>query len=189
LGQLCQGLRFLRELNLEDTNVSAGALSQIADGCRYLTALRLAFTQANDGVVMRLAQSCPYLTEMDLSGCPHLSPWGLNSALARMPDLRALSLSNDLQFESHGIVHPKLEVLNLSFCKNLTDEGLIRTARSCPRLLAIDLSWCSGLTLEGVNGLFLTIPQLKCVNVRGLLALLPGRFVAEMESRGISILS
>ena len=57
---------------------------------------------------------------------------------------------NDLTF--HGIDNAYLHTLNLSR-SNITDSGLTMIAQGCPKLEVIDLSICEGISNEGVLAL------------------------------------
>lgn len=46
---------------------------------------------------------------------------------------------------------PVLQRLNVAFCMNITDEGVLAVANSCAQLKSLDISYCVDITNESVQ--------------------------------------
>ncbi|TPX39885.1 hypothetical protein SeMB42_g06200 [Synchytrium endobioticum] len=85
--------------------------------CRHLT----------DNVVNTLAMSCPYIRHLDLEECIHITDAALHSIAM---NLGAMSM----------------EVIVLSFCDAITDDGAMALLRGCPNLEKLEVDNCSRIT-------------------------------------------
>jgi F-box/leucine-rich repeat protein 2/20 len=65
------------------------------------------------------------------------------------------------------IKHPNLQVLNLSWCKNLSDEAIMKIVDGCPYLEALHLAWCSNISSNAILALVKKTTKLRILNVRG----------------------
>ena len=92
---------------------------------------------------MVIVPNLPYLRRLDMNGCNGLRRW---NALSGMFDLEFLSLSGCMVTDD-AVKHlpTNLRDLNLGFCSQLTDAGLVEVARS-RSLQHLNLSGCTRLT-------------------------------------------
>lgn len=78
-----------------------------------------------------------HLRRLELSGCESLGDEGLiilaqNCTRLRLLDLEDVNLLTDASLRAFGMYLPKLERLSLSYCENVTDQGIIRMLRPAP---------------------------------------------------------
>ncbi|KAF9274876.1 hypothetical protein BGZ88_002730, partial [Linnemannia elongata] len=78
-----------------------------------------------------------HLRRLELSGCESLGDEGLiilaqNCTRLRLLDLEDVNLLTDASLRAFGLYLPKLERLSLSYCENVTDQGIIRMLRPAP---------------------------------------------------------
>ena len=85
-----------------------------------------------------------------------------------------------------AIVHPRLESLDVSFCKYLNRSGLLGTLHGCPSMRSVDIAWCAALTPMDVFDFVRFSVNLRSVNVRGFPPM-PSHAMALFQSRGIEV--
>uniref|UniRef100_T1IYY7 Uncharacterized protein n=1 Tax=Strigamia maritima TaxID=126957 RepID=T1IYY7_STRMM len=96
----------------------------------------------------------------------------LRDVIQGIPDLESLSLSGCYNVQDSGlaqaIVAPlhSLVVLNLSLCKQITDESLLRLAQLCPNLEVLDLAGCDRITNTGFLLIAQGLRRLLSLNLR-----------------------
>ncbi|KAF9549562.1 hypothetical protein EC957_003514 [Mortierella hygrophila] len=78
-----------------------------------------------------------HLRRLELSGCESFGDEGLiilaqNCTRLRLLDLEDINLLTDASLRAFGLYLPKLERLSLSYCENVTDQGIIRMLRPAP---------------------------------------------------------
>ncbi|KAF9145639.1 hypothetical protein BGX30_007763 [Mortierella sp. GBA39] len=78
-----------------------------------------------------------HLRRLELSGCESFGDEGLiilaqNCTRLRLLDLEDVNLLTDASLRAFGMYLPKLERLSLSYCENVTDQGIIRMLRPAP---------------------------------------------------------
>lgn len=78
-----------------------------------------------------------HLRRLELSGCESFTDEGLiilaqNCTRLRLLDLEDVNLLTDASLRAFGMYLPKLERLSLSYCENVTDQGIIRMLRPAP---------------------------------------------------------
>jgi len=185
--QLRDGARNLRELSLEEVNIRPTTVSFLALRCSSLRSINLAYTQTDDEALFRLATGCPRLKSLDLTACNAVTSAGLSRALELLQELKSLKVRWLEGMQSMPLCHPKLENLDVSFCKYLTREGLLGTGTRCRGLVHVDLAWCTSLTVQDFHDLVLLLPLLKVINLRGFPPL-PAHTQALLSSRGIVVL-
>ncbi|KAL6077083.1 hypothetical protein QOT17_002390 [Balamuthia mandrillaris] len=165
------GTAALRLLSLEECQqLSESALMSFFEkGCPALRTLKLAYCQrVTDRVLQKMAEGCPKLECVDLSYCNNIkSLQSIRWALRQWPSLLSLGLRGYNHISAAALSHPALQVLNLSWCKNLQDAALLELAAGCPRLEQLNLAWCSNLSGKHLHDLPLACPHLKLLNLRG----------------------
>jgi F-box and leucine-rich repeat protein 2/20 len=97
------------------------------------------------------------ILELDLSSCDWLKPIYLKFIFMFCPQLKKLSLQGNVQltYETWGNFHrlPGLLSLDLSHCKQLTNEDLLTIIEACKTLENIALEDCSNLTDRGFTSI------------------------------------
>lgn len=136
------------------------AVEMVANNCHELEDVDLSKSfRLTDSSLYALAHGCPNLSKLNISGCSAFS----DTALAYLTDfctkLRILNLcgcvkaASDKALKAIGYNCSQLEVLNLGWCENVGDEGVMCLAYGCPDLRALDLCGCVLITDESVIAL------------------------------------
>ncbi|KAF9917710.1 hypothetical protein FBU30_000622, partial [Linnemannia zychae] len=86
-----------------------------------------------------------HLRRLELSGCENFSDEGLillaqNCVRLRLLDLEDVNLLTDASLRAFGMYLPKLERLSLSYCENITDQGIIRMLRPAPNPTTLSIA-------------------------------------------------
>jgi hypothetical protein len=111
------------------------------------------------------------LRNLDLSGCTQLSQACLDTILQLCPNLQELSLSQCRQFGNAAVgrvayvLQGTLRVLDLSYCWEVTDEGVKALSRSTSSLMSLSLKQCDKVTFDSMARLVSTIPTLVLLDV------------------------
>eukprot|EP01102_Stenamoeba_stenopodia_P016363 TRINITY_DN5718_c0_g2_i1.p1 TRINITY_DN5718_c0_g2~~TRINITY_DN5718_c0_g2_i1.p1 ORF type:complete len:1014 (+),score=165.43 TRINITY_DN5718_c0_g2_i1:338-3379(+) len=165
---LVDNCRRLEVLALEETKVTNASLILLGKRCHNIHTLKLAYcNDLTDVGLMELAEGCPDIQFLDISYCNKLSLSRLQFCLNRWPKLSALHLRGYNCITDKGIAHPKLSVLNLSWCKNLNDTSLIQIGKGCPSLSEVDLAWCGNISEGAVVSLVKDCVDLRSLTLRG----------------------
>jgi len=174
----CHGLRvlFMEECKITDDGIFA-----MSCGLRSLESLSLAYNKEITDAAMQFLSHCSNLTTLDLSYSRNVTIPAINASLRAWPKLKTLNLRGFTNFVSEALVHPGLQVLNLSWCKNLTDVALHGIVDGCPMLESLHLAWCTKITSNSVHVLGKRAQHLRVLNIRGchLVSLLMLKFLAE----------
>ncbi|KAG0488081.1 hypothetical protein HPP92_006892 [Vanilla planifolia] len=152
---------------LEDTAIQA-----IADYCHDLCDLDLSKSQKlSDSSLYALAHGCPQLTKLNISGCTAFSDCALSYLTSFCKKLKYLNLcgcvraASDRALQAIAVNCRQLQSLNLGWCEDITDEGVICLALGCPDLRAIDLCGCLLITDESVVALANGCPHLRSLGL------------------------
>lgn len=172
-GLLPPKLESLTFKNLPFGNVFSGCVSIPACASRLTKLELVSLEAAHEGQLRRLLSFFTNLSELSLAGCvelgdavvPHvgllprlqqlslggcsISGHGLEH-LATLPKLRVLSLKACAQLSDEGLQHllllPALEVLDLSECGAVSEQGLLHVAQGAPRLVQLELLGCKAVS-------------------------------------------
>ncbi|CAH2083599.1 unnamed protein product [Euphydryas editha] len=122
----------LRKLSLESVRLSEHA-QHLVGNCKNLETLNLTMARGitAEGLTSIL-EGCTGLQSLNISWC-NLSEAALNVLVTMLP--------------------PKLQRLNVSGARIMTDEMVARLVGRCPRLLELDLSDCSRLGVAALGAL------------------------------------
>ncbi|XP_041460659.1 F-box/LRR-repeat protein 14-like [Lytechinus pictus] len=96
----------------------------------------------------------------------------LSHVMQGMPNIQSLNLSGCYNLTDVGFSHafskeiPTLTVLNLSLCKQITDNSLWRIAQYLKQLEVLDLAGCSNITNTGLLVIASGLHKLKGLNLR-----------------------
>lgn len=130
IGDTCSGLHSLNISNLD--KLTDLALQFLADGCRHIQTLKLCRNKFSDEAIAAfLEASGESLKELCLNNVTSVGP------------CTAFSLAK---------CSKKLLVLDLSWCRKLTDEALGLIVDSCSSLKSVKLFGCTQITNIFVNG-------------------------------------
>ncbi|KAL1989304.1 hypothetical protein VTN96DRAFT_66 [Rasamsonia emersonii] len=99
-----------------------------------------------DGGVRSLAHNVPYLQGLQLSQCTELTDNSIIEVVRTTPRLTHLELEDLDKITNNTLVElakspcaERLEHLNVSYCENLGDPGMLAVLKSCPRLKSVDM--------------------------------------------------
>ena len=98
-------------------------------------------SQLTDKGVKCLAGNVPSLCGLQLSYCEELTDDGLTGILETTPHMTHLNLeevdhlsNSTLQNLAKSPCAPNLQYLNISYCENLGDSGMLQVIKTCPKL-------------------------------------------------------
>lgn len=119
------------------------AMELNVQGCSWLS----------DEIFFQLVARCPSLMKLNISDNEQLTfrSW---AALSSIYNLGALHLSHcmisddDLDLIAAG--SENLAEIDLSSCKKISEIGLVKLAKQCPRLSSVNLSECSKISPTGI---------------------------------------
>uniref|UniRef100_A0A5B6Z2H0 Putative F-box protein SKP2A-like n=1 Tax=Davidia involucrata TaxID=16924 RepID=A0A5B6Z2H0_DAVIN len=153
------------KLQLEDN-----AVETIANCCHDLHDLDLSKSfKLSDRSLYALAHGCPNLTKLNISGCSAFSDTALAYLTGFCRKLKFLNLcgcvkaASDRALKAIGYNCHQLQSLNLGWCENVGDVGVMSLAYGCPNLRALDLCGCVLITDESVIAL-----ANNCLHLRSL---------------------
>jgi hypothetical protein len=119
----------------------------------------------------RISASVSNLKSLDLSGCVQLSRTSLENLLRFCPNLQELNLSQCQQLDDallRAIVshlHRTLRVLDLSYCWEITDEGLKILLQAVAPLTSLSLKHCDKISFNILAQLAPKLPSLTSLDV------------------------
>ncbi|XP_030501294.2 F-box protein SKP2B [Cannabis sativa] len=150
---------------LEDNAVEA-----IANFCHDLQILDLSKSfKLSDASLYALARGCQNLTKLNISGCPAFSDVALAHLASCCRNLKVFNLcgcvktATDRALQAIGRYCNQLQSLNLGWCDNVSDVGVMSLAYGCPDLRTVDLCGCVLITDDSVIAL-----ANRCVHLRSL---------------------
>lgn len=115
-----------------------------------------------------LAEGGSRVTSLDVSFCDKIGDQALIHVSQGLFNLRSLSLSA-CQITDEGLLRVaktlhELETLNIGQCARVTDKGLFTVAESLKHLRCIDLYGCTRITTAGIQSI-MKLPQLAILNL------------------------
>lgn len=119
----------------------------------------------------RNSASVSSLKSLDLSGCVQLSYVSWENLLRLCPNLQELNLSQCRQLDDallHSIVshlYRSLQVLDLSYCWEITDEGLKILLQVMAPLTSLSLKHCDKISFNTLAQLVLKLTSLTSLDV------------------------
>lgn len=139
-------------------NVTDVGVELLAAGCPSLRVLWAdSCSKITDAGLDAVAEHCPRLEVLSVRRCHRLT----DDALARVAlrcSLRTLHVSHVDRVGVHTMAalassgKERLEVLDVSFCRALTDDALGNMVDSCPHLTRLCVFGCSQLTARFLHG-------------------------------------
>ncbi|XP_022749191.1 F-box protein SKP2A-like isoform X2 [Durio zibethinus] len=122
-----------------------------------------------DRSLYALAHGCPNLTKLNISGCASFSDEALEYLTKFCRKLKILNIcgcvkaATDRALQAIGQNCNMLQSLNLGWCDNVGDLGVMSLAYGCPDLRYLDLCGCVRITDDSVIAL-----ANKCLHLRSL---------------------
>ncbi|GKB97518.1 leucine-rich repeat domain, L domain-like protein [Tanacetum coccineum] len=118
-----------------------------------------------------LLKRYPHLESLSLDGCVKVSDLALTQLQIFGSKLYSLNLSNCSYVSDIGITSiasglPLLCIIHLSNC-SISDSGLEIITKLCKYLEVVDLSWCQNITDRGIWSLNQNCHQVRALNVCG----------------------
>ncbi|KAI4387972.1 hypothetical protein MLD38_000354 [Melastoma candidum] len=152
---------------LEDSAVEA-----ISTHCHELQGLDLSKSfKLTDRSLISLAHGCPSLTKLNISGCLAFSDDALVYLTNFCRQLKILNLcgcvrsASDRALQAIGRHCNRLQSLNLGWCDNVHDVGVVSLAYGCPDLKVLNLCGCVHITDESVIALANRCPRLTSLGL------------------------
>ncbi|KAF8411710.1 hypothetical protein HHK36_004268 [Tetracentron sinense] len=146
------------------------AVETIAKYCPDLQDLDLSKSlKLSDRSLYALAHGCIQLTKLNISGCSAFGDVALAYLTGCCRNLKFLNLcgcvraASDRALKAIAYNCAQLHYLNLGWCEDVTDVGVMRLAYGCPGLRALDLCGCILITDESVIAL-----ANRCLHLRSL---------------------
>lgn len=184
-----QSVQYFLSRNQKLAHVSLPALMDItnstmellAQSCPRLETLDLSWCRNINGKGLRhVVAACPRLKELDVTEVKRLSDRSLMLELFKSNSLETLIMSRSsltdaaLKILCHGenpeidvltnipiVPHRKLKHLNITHCRNITDEGLRKLAHCTPDLESLRVSHSDHVTDESLIEIVQTTPKLS----------------------------
>ncbi|XP_044511348.1 F-box protein SKP2B-like [Mangifera indica] len=146
------------------------AVEVIANSCNDLQDLDLSKSfKLSDRSLGALADGCPNLVKLNISGCTAFSDHALAYLTEHCRKLKILNLcgcvkaATDYALQAIGRNCGRLQSLNLGWCENVGDIGVMSLAYGCPDLRSLDLCGCVHITDDSVIAL-----ANRCLHLRSL---------------------
>lgn len=132
---------------------------------RDLTSLNIARChQITDPELRLIAQSCPGLNELIMENCIRISDRGFFDMPKNLSRLYVLNLAHcalsDLALMEIGHQCKNLSYLNISYCLNITDKGVIEVVRVRPSLRILNL-FRTPISAETIQKIHIMNPALN----------------------------
>ncbi|CAK4914385.1 unnamed protein product [Aphanomyces euteiches] len=157
----------LRVLNVSFTDVTDDAFTCLSE----LREIDLGQCKITDATLVSLAQHCPRLEVVRLRWCSEITDAGILRLASHCSRLRVLDLNNCGLLTDQSIASltqcPHLEWINLAWCVNITDCGLVDLAKVCRELKEVVLTFCSQLTDVALKALVDNCRQLDRLHLNG----------------------
>ncbi|KAM4724895.1 F-box/LRR-repeat protein 2 isoform 1-T2 [Anableps anableps] len=194
ISKRCGG--FLRQLSLRGClSVGDASMKTFAQNCRNIEVLNLnGCTKITDSTCLSLSKFCSKLKQLDLTSCVSITNHSLKAlrylcVLAVLINSKGLTYLNVMQtlflkvlsdnVFCYLIVIPfcfmltlfsdscrMLEMLNLSWCDQITRDGIEALARGCTGLRALFLRGCTQLDDGALKHLQKHCPELTTINMQ-----------------------
>ncbi|CAH8356207.1 unnamed protein product [Eruca vesicaria subsp. sativa] len=140
-------------LRQDNSQLQDNAVEAIANHCHELKDLDLSKSlKLTDHSLYSLARGCTNLTKLNLSGCTSFSDTALAYLTRYCKKLKVLNLCgcvgavSDNALQAIGENCSEMQSLNLGWCENISDDGVMSLAYGCPDLRTLDLCGCVLIT-------------------------------------------
>eukprot|EP00698_Gefionella_okellyi_P000931 TRINITY_DN1080_c0_g1_i1.p1 TRINITY_DN1080_c0_g1~~TRINITY_DN1080_c0_g1_i1.p1 ORF type:complete len:451 (+),score=79.36 TRINITY_DN1080_c0_g1_i1:1236-2588(+) len=117
-------------------HVTDVAIEALAQSCKHLEALNLAHLSAlTDRSLLALAAGCPHLSIVIVTECNQMSDHGVCALATSCPNLVEVNVSGtqltNTSLRALGDHCPRLHSLNVNYCAEVTDEGVLYVFEQC----------------------------------------------------------
>lgn len=117
-----------------------------------------------------IAAGCPHLTALQMANVQNVTDAGLVAIAARCNSLRTMDISHtqagDGTLSSLGRYNANLIALDISWCVNVTDTGVVAVARGCRGLRVFQFKGARKLTHEGIGAVAALCPRLSHIRMQ-----------------------
>ncbi|KAJ5959845.1 uncharacterized protein N7479_006995 [Penicillium vulpinum] len=103
-------------------------------------------SEVSDDGLKSLAFNVPYLEGLQVSQCSELTDESVMAVIRTTPNLSHLELedlenltNNTLMELADSPCAQRLEHLNISYCESLSDTGMLKVMKSCPKLQSVEM--------------------------------------------------
>ncbi|KAI5597470.1 hypothetical protein POPTR_002G074700v4 [Populus trichocarpa] len=155
-------------LRQDKPQLEDNAVETIASYCHDLQDLDLSKSfKLSDLSLYALAHGFPNLTKLNISGCTAFSDVSLEYLTEFCRKLKILNLcgcvngATDRALQAIGRNCSQLQSLNLGWCENVSDVGVMSLAYGCPDIRTLDLCGCVCITDDSVIALANRCPHLR----------------------------
>ena len=160
-------LRFLiTQLIFTPVSIEYAEIGQLLNQCKNLTSLDCSDTLEFHSSILKGPRG---LKDLSLVQCPWLSVSVLQVLVETYPSLERLFLGGnidlDYNFFSGLKSFVRLELLNLDYCYQLTDQDLLIIVRSLPQLQGLSLEGCKELSARGFFDIASFLSELTSLNL------------------------
>ena len=140
--------------------LSVEATSRLGDFCPQLRLLNLARCDSCcDQAAANIARMCKLLSYVNVSSCLNVSSVGISAFIENCPHLSVLCCHSLPHIDPHGTTFSRLhlcrslQVLDVSYCEDISDQSLTFVAQYCPGLVFLDISGCHKVGDGGLRSL------------------------------------
>eukprot|EP01097_Dermamoeba_algensis_P003792 TRINITY_DN2581_c0_g1_i2.p1 TRINITY_DN2581_c0_g1~~TRINITY_DN2581_c0_g1_i2.p1 ORF type:complete len:771 (-),score=137.77 TRINITY_DN2581_c0_g1_i2:354-2666(-) len=160
LQTISEKLQALTVIHLPECRaVSDAGLDFLTSGCPALENLDLSYTSISDEGLQYVGEGLEFLKHLYLNECKRVSDVGIHHIVQGCPDLTTLELRYCPKITNETMksiaYSPRLAFLDVSWCRSVTDEGIIALSLG-PASLSIsrlEVEACSELTIESLKAL------------------------------------
>jgi hypothetical protein len=163
--------RFLQHLDLQDaTFLDDHRVAELSKYLFSLVSINLSrCTNLTESTLFALVENCPFLEEIIIE-YTNIGKFGVanfssltDSAHMEMKSLYLTKnpLLNDETIKRFASICPNLQLLDVSNCSCISDEGIVEVLRCC-KIVHLNLSYCHKVNLHGLN---FQVPTLEVLNL------------------------
>jgi F-box/leucine-rich repeat protein 2/20 len=140
----------------------------VAESCPLLQHINLQGTLVTDATIVSLSKHCPLLTVVFLGSCSQLTDAAVLAVAEGLPGLTHLGSIEAITssaVETLVAKCPRLKLIELSYCPNISDVTLMTILEQCPKLTVLYVNGCPDVTGIGVALVAKMCPKLTQVTV------------------------
>ncbi|CAN0919714.1 F-box/LRR-repeat protein 4 [Linum grandiflorum] len=162
--------RFLVYLDLEGANfLTDESMIELSNFLQNLSFLNLGLCSKLTGLTFfTLMNNCPLLEDVKMEstniGVEEFTGLTVKESKIKLLDLAGNNSLSDECLKRVASSCPDLEVLNLSYCPNITEDGVTEVLRKCIRVRHLEISRCVGIASLTIN---FELPKLEVLKAQG----------------------
>ena len=152
-------------------NITAEGVINLAKGCRKLEHLNMGgLTCVTDESMATITHICRQIRALNIAGCPMVTSVALRS-LSSLEDLQILNMKalgcvTDEAMATLMLGSHNMRELDIGGCFNITDTTL-SSISCCERLCILNIEFCKEITDVGIISLISGCKELRDLNIRG----------------------